>query len=105
VTEINNFLLFTTPGVEEQELKLACNLKRHHSDTDCFFRKNLNPFFLKIYFRACMSWEQERTGGGAKGEGESPADSTLSMDLHVGLNCTTLRSGPEPKSKVGCLAD
>ena len=45
----------------------------------------------------CMS-----AGGGAEGEGEreSQADSPLSMEPDMGLDLTTLKSWPEPKSRV-----
>ena len=45
--------------------------------------------------------------GGAEREREkeSQADSTLSMELNAGLDLTTLRSGPEPKSRVRCSTD
>ena len=43
--------------------------------------------------------------GVGEGEGESQADSTLSVEPIVGLDLMTLRSRPEPKSRVGCLTD
>ena len=52
----------------------------------------------------------EQGGGCGEGEDEkreSPADSPLSAEPEAGLNLTTLRSGPEPKSRVrhltGCI--
>ena len=46
-------------------------------------------------------------GGEAEEEGkrESQADSALSMEPDSGLHLMTLRSGPEPKPKAGCLTD
>jgi len=45
--------------------------------------------------------------GGEQGEGEreSSAGSTPRAEPHKGLDLTTLRSLPEPKSRVRCLAN
>lgn len=40
-------------------------------------------------------------GGGAERERESGADSLLSVEPGTGLDLTTPRSSPEPKSRVG----
>ena len=45
--------------------------------------------------------EKEKTQGGA---GEEQADSMLSTEPNMGFNIMTLRSWPEPKSRVGHLA-
>ena len=47
-----------------------------------------------------MSGERSR---GKERETESEADSPLSLKPDAGLDLTTLRSLPEPKSRVGCL--
>jgi len=46
----------------------------------------------------------ERVGKGQR-EKESQAGSMPSTEPDVGLNPTTPRSRPEPKSRVGCLMD
>ena len=51
--------------------------------------------------------EREKSRGGAEREGEreSQAGSTHSTEPDLGLNPTTRRSWPEPKSRVGCLTN
>lgn len=62
------------------------------------------PLLKKIYLL-----ERERGGVRRRGQREretkSLADSPLSTEPHTGLDPTTLRSGPEPKPRVGCLPD
>ena len=45
--------------------------------------------------------------GGAEGEGEREfqTGSMFSTEPDMGLDLKTLRSLPEPKSRVGCLTD
>ena len=43
--------------------------------------------------------------GHGKTEGESQADSELSVELDPGLHLPTPRSGPEPESRVGRPTD
>lgn len=48
----------------------------------------------------------ESGGGGAEvGGRESQAGSTIRAEPNTGLDLTPLRSGPQRKSRVGCLID
>ena len=65
-------------------------------------------FFFNVYL--CVLRERKHTsewGRGQKGEGEreSQTGSTFSAEPDVRLNLTTMRSCPEPKSRVGHLTD
>ena len=65
--------------------------------------------FLKID-RSIYEREREKehksTSGKGRGKGrESQANSSLSNETNMGLNLTTLRSGPELKPRVGCPTD
>ena len=65
-------------------------------------------FFEKIhFFKGEHKWGGRAEGGSEGGvrdrERESSAVSMPSMDPNLGLDLTTMRSWPEPKSKVGCL--
>ena len=57
-------------------------------------------FFLKKIYLFILKREGE-CGGGAEGERESQADSTLSTEPDMGLGLTTLRSWPGWKPRVG----
>ena len=46
---------------------------------------------------------EHKQEGQREKERESQADSTLSMEPDVGLDLTTLRSGPEPRTSSGLL--
>ena len=61
----------------------------------------ISEFFLKILF----IWEREHAGAEAEAEGEGEADSPLSREPNAGLDPRTLRSWPEPKSRVGQLQE
>ena len=52
-----------------------------------------------------MSSEQREGQRKMERENESQADSLLSAEQNMGLHLRTLRSRPEPKSRVGCLTD
>ena len=65
--------------------------------------------FLKILFIYLREGGKEHMciRGGVQGEGEggrkrSPADSPVIIEPNVGLHPTTLKSRPEPKSRVKC---
>lgn len=59
-------------------------------------------FIIIIFFkeRESASWEGQREKGR-----ESQADSMPSTEPNAELDLTTLRSGPEPKSRVRRLTD
>jgi len=56
-------------------------------------------FFLDLFIYLRRGEEE------GKGEKESQADALLRVQPHVGLDLKTLRSGPEPESRVGRLTD
>ena len=56
--------------------------------------------FLRFYLFV-RTWGRR----GAEVMREGQADSTLSAEPHMGLNPGTLRSWPEPKSRVRCSVD
>ena len=66
-------------------------------------KHNVNDNFFFIY----LFWEKERKRGRERGgKRESQAGSTLSAQSPTrGWNPWTMRSWPEPKSRVGCLAN
>ena len=68
-----------------------------------------NFLFLKKDYIYLFERESERerawAGWRAEGERESQADSVPSTEPNAGLHLTTLRSWPEPKSRVGRLTD
>ena len=55
-----------------------------------------------FFFREGSGAEEQRKG---EGERESQTGSTPSTELDTGLDLTTLKSWPEPKSRVKCLTD
>ena len=68
-----------------------------------------NFLFLKKDYIYLFERESERewawAGWRAEGERESQADSVPSTEPNAGLHLTTLRSWPEPKSRVQRLTD
>ena len=69
-----------------------------------FYISSLAYFFedLFIYFRERVSTQAGRSLEG-EGEREPQADSPLSTEPNLELNPRTLKSWPEPKSRVRCL--
>ena len=72
-------------------------------DRDCFgqtgYSNELLKLFFKVYFHLC--WERER-GQAEKGQREQE---TESQGGFVPMSLQTVRSWPEPKSRVRCLTD
>lgn len=61
--------------------------------------------FLKIYLETEIERESAG-GGGTEREGDSiPSRLPLITEPEVGLDLTTLRSGPKPKPRVGYSTD
>ena len=61
----------------------------------------INLIFLDLFF-LFRKREREREWGAGR---ESQVDSLLSVELNTGLDLMTLRSLPEPKSRVRCSID
>ena len=74
----------------------------------CLFR-SFAYFFKKTYLFEREKGERERARKEGEGrrerERESQADSPLNMEPDTGLDLTTLRSGPELKSRGRCSID
>ena len=58
-------------------------------------------FFLEILFIYLTERDTAREGTQAGKVGEGEAGFPLTREPNAGLNLTSLRSRPEPKSKVG----
>jgi len=64
--------------------------------------------FILFFFSFILEKEKVcvcKQGRGRGRERESQADSALSVEPDKGLDLTSLRSWPEPKSRAGCLTD
>ena len=64
-----------------------------------------HPYFFPKDIFVLERVSEHEGEGQRKREKKSPADSTLSEEPNMGLDCTILKSQPEQKSRVGCLTD
>jgi len=66
----------------------------------------MNIFFKDVFISEREhELEGQRQGEKGERERETQADAVLSAEPDAGLDLTTLRSGPEPKLRVGRLTD